>query len=416
MQRTPWILSALAPLCAAALWSAPAQAAEGDDELPQIQWDRPIRCMIGPDGRQVHVQCEGRPGRERCLVAAATDLYTGDMLDDLQVCTSSEGPEAYRALVARGARVVPALAEAPPGHARSEAGRVFQVKFDLMNRLYLGVSWVPTFQIRDTSTEPAFRPFARAAAEAGIHLSVLSPSSRARHDMRILEGAATFDDLELTGVLFAYDYQHKHRRPAFWLSTFIGPPQVFPVAARTGWGFRLLSVNDRPPAFRDALDVELGELHLSWHPWQSRDMYSFLRLEAGGDFGKYWRDRAAIKNGLDTGDWYVGPTAAVRSRLSLGEGGLHMMFTELTYRRPTVVEGEVGSAVNRLDALLAYEGVLMAINDQPLSVRLTAGGNTRNDPVDEEIRSVELRFTAGFRVSFWAPPRVFEPMAEIEEP
>ncbi|HSN99106.1 MAG TPA: hypothetical protein VLS89_12515, partial [Candidatus Nanopelagicales bacterium] len=229
-------------------------------------------------------------------------------------------------------------------------------------------------------------------------------------------GAATFDDLELQGTLFAYDYQHLHRRPAVWISTFIGPPQVFPIASRTGWGFRLLSLNDRPAAFRDALDVELGEMHLAWHPWQSRDMYSFLRIEAGGAVGQYWRDRTALREGLGTGIWYMGPTAAVRSRFSLGEGGLHMMFTELTYRRPTVVEGPtIGSTVNRLDANIAYEGVLLAFNDQPFSLRLSAGGNTRNDLI-EDVRSVELRFTAGFRMSFWAPPRVFEPMQEFEDP
>ncbi|EYF04955.1 Hypothetical protein CAP_3766 [Chondromyces apiculatus DSM 436] len=415
------MLSVLAPLCVTALaaLSTTSARAEEVDEQPQLQMSKPIRCMRGPEGRPVRVQCEPEGGGQRCLVAPATNAYTGEMLEGLGMCTSEEGPEAYAALAASGARLVPALADALPGYARSDTGRAFQVKFDLMNRLYIGASWVPTFQIRDRGTGPTFGPFARGSAEAGIHLSILSPHARARHELRILEGSATFDDLELNGVVFSYDYQHRHRRPAFWLSTFIGPPAVFPVAARTGWGFRIFSVNDRPPAFRNALDMEFGELHLSWHPWQSRDMYSFLRLEAGGDFGHYWQNRAEASEGLDTGQWYAGPTAAVRSRFSLGEGGLHMITTEMTYRRPTAMNGvhgaPSGAAINRLDALLAYEGVLLAINDQPLSVRLTAGGNTRNDLV-EDLRSVELRLSAGLRMSFWAPPRVFEPMPELEDP
>jgi len=32
------------------------------------------------------------------------------------------------------------------------------------------------------------------------------------------------------------------------------------------------------------------------------------------------------------------------------------------------------------------------------------------------VLSVELRFMAGLRISFWAPPRVFEPLPEIEDP
>jgi hypothetical protein len=145
-------------------------------------------------------------------------------------------------------------------------------------------------------------------------------------------------------------------------------------------------------------------------------MYSHLRFEAGGDFGEYWQDRAGLREGLDTGFWYAGVTGAIRSRFSLGEGGLHAMFTDLSYRRPTVLTGEArGATINRLDASLAYEGIFLAVNDQPLSLRLAAAGGTCND-LAQDIRSVELRFTAGLRLSFWAPPRVFEPMPEYEDP
>jgi hypothetical protein len=342
--------------------------------------------------------------------------YDTSDLDLTQSCSSNEPIEAYRDLVARGATMVPAVAEAPPGYARSESGKAFQVKFDLLNRVYVGVGWAPTFQNKSGVPQPPNFPFGRAQAEAGIHVSVLSPSARARHDMTILEGAATFDDLELTGVLFTYDYQHLHRRPAFWLSTFMGPPAVYPVSPPLGWGFRLLSVHDRPPAYRDTFDLEVSELHLAWNPWQSDDMYNHVRLEAGGDLGEHWMDRTAISDGLNTGSWYAGLTSAVKSRFSLGEGGLHSMATEFAYRRPTLVEGEMkGKSVNRLSALVAYEGIFMAINDQPISLRVAASGTTRND-FDEDVRNVELRFTAGLRFSFWAPPRVFEPMPEFEEP
>jgi hypothetical protein len=59
--------------------------------------------------------------------------------------------------------------------------------------------------------------------------------------------------------------------------------------------------------------------------------------------------------------------------------------------------------------------VLIAVNDQPLSVRLAATGGSRDDPATGA-RSFELGFSAGLRFSFWAPPRVFQPMQELEDP
>jgi hypothetical protein len=411
-RRLPTILSVLAPLSAAIAWSPAAHA----EELAQLEWGKPVRCIDKPGGGSVRVQCQQVAGGERCLVAPNQLAYDGGELDEVQPCSSNEPVEAYRDLLARNVRIVPALAEAPPGYARSEAGKAFQVKFDLLNRVYLGVGWVPTFQRKTPVPTPSNFPFGRAQAEAGIHVSALIPSSRARHDMRILEGAATFDDLEVSGVLFSYDYQHQHRRPAFWLSTFIGPPRVHPVPPVFGWGFRVLSVHDRPPSLRDRFDLEVSELHVSWNPWQSNDLYSHVRIEVGGDVGEHWLDRGMLAQGLDTGVWYAGLTSAVKSRLSLGEGGLHYMFTEFAYRRPTLLEGELlGESVDRLDASVAYEGIFLAINDQPISLRLAAQGSTRDDfEIDEQ--SVELRFVAGLRISFWAPPRVFEPMPEFEDP
>jgi hypothetical protein len=401
---------ALVPL--ALVWASQASA----DGPPTLAWERPVRCIEGPDRRTLRVQCEKDAGGQRCLVAPNVSVYNDEPLERVQPCATNEPQRAYQALVKSGARLVPAIAEAPPGYARSENGRAFQVKFDLLNRFYIGAGWMPTVLDRRGFTLPSNFPFGRATAELGIHLSVLSPRGRSRHDIRILEGSAAFADLELRGTLFAYDYQHEHRRPAFWLSTFFGEPHVYPVFPRLGWGMRLLSVQDRPPNRRDTLDIEAGEFHLALNPWQSDDMYSRLRIEVGGDVGEHWADRSLAAKGPSSGNFYVGPTAAIESRVTLGEGGLHYLFSELTFRRPTLLGGDhAGASVNRFTASVAYEGVLVAINDQPISVRLGAAGITQND-FDRDVRSVELRFTAGLRMSFWAPPRVFEKMPDYEEP
>lgn len=395
-----------------------ARAAFADD-VPRLRWDQPIRCMRKPGGEVVRVQCEGEGAARRCLIAPDR-TPDGAELHRTRTCDDARGDDTYAALVRSGTPLVPAVAEAPPGFARSDRGRAYQVKFDLLDRVYLGASWSPVFQrsglVGPAGAAPAGLSLGRGRAEIGFEASVLSPHGRSRHDFRVLEGSASFGDLQLEGLVFGYDYQQIHRRPAGWLTTFFGPPRVYPLNLPLGFGFRIVEIADRPPGSRATLDIELGELHASWNPWQSSDMYSHLRVEAGADLGKYWRDRAAAAQGFGTGRWYVGFTSAVRARLSLGDGGLHALAADLVYRRPTLVAGDLsGRSMNRIKGSFAYEGVLLAINDQPISVRVAATGASRDDPATG-VRSVELGVNAGLRFSFWAPPRVFEPLPELEDP
>lgn len=418
LRKTPApILSSVVALAAALL--SPSEARS--EELPQLSWDKPVVCMRNTKGESVRVQCDlpphelgGKKTPARCLVAPNSLPGGGGELDKVQSCIYNDDPLAFKKLETSGAKMVRALAETPPGYARSEAGRAFQVKFDLLNRIYLGVSWLPTME--RTKTGVPGLSWGRGQAEAGFHISVLSPRGRARHDIKLLEGTMAFGDLELRGLLFSYDYQHLHRRPAFWLTTFIGPPRVYAVNPGVGWGFRLLNVNDRPPAFRDSLDMEFAETHLSWNPWQSNDMFSHLRLEAGADFGKYWEDRGLLADDLGSGSYYVGVTSAVKSRFSLGEGGLHYIFLDVAYLRPRFVSGPLeGRSINRVKATMAYEGIFLAINDQPLSFRFSMTGSSRED-VRTGAQGVEGTATVGLRFSFWAPPRIFEPLPELEDP
>lgn len=380
---------------------------------PVLSYDRPVTCYDLADGKSVRVQCDrDSKGKTVCLAAPNQMAGTGDPLERVLPCEHRMNDD-YRTLQ-KSAQIVPAIAEAPSGYARGENGRAFQVKFDLLKRFYIGAGWAPTLQSSHGFEIPPGFPLGRGHAELGIVLSVLSPRGRSRHDMRLLEGEASFADLEVHGTLFTYDYQHEHRRPAFWISTFFGEPEVHPLLPRVGWGFRILSVTDRQPSYRDALDMEFGEVHIAYNPWQSTDMYSHFRLEFGADVGAHWSDRQSIKR--ENGNYYLGPTFAAKSRITLGKGGLHYLFTNLDIRRSTVVSGEYsGTTVNRLSGSLAYEGVLVAINDQPISLRLATEGRTQND-FARDVRAVELRFLAGLRMSFGAPPRVFEPMPDFEDP
>jgi hypothetical protein len=385
-------------------------------DLPHLAWDQPTYCIKDPAGEVVRVQCEGEGSARVCLVAKDHTADGGELRRS-RPCDTTEGDGAYAALVRTGTRFVPATAEVPPGFARSAEGRAYQVKFDLYDRVYLGVAWSPVYATREAGTAPAPGfPFGRAAAEVGFDASVLSPHGRSRHDFEVLEGDVSFADFSVNGLLFAYDYQQVHKRPAFYATTFFGKPRLYGVPIPLGWGFRLLQVEDKPPSLPGSLDAEIGEVHVSLNPVQSKDMYSRLRVEAGADVGKYWTDRTAITQGLSTGRTYLGFTSAVRSRVALGEGGLHYLFTDVAYRRPAFVDGDLaGRSVNRLKASVAYEGIFLAINDQPLSLRLAAIGAARDDPATFA-RKLEVGMNAGFRVSFWAPARVLEPLPDVEDP
>lgn len=400
--------------CLACLtWTGRAAA----EELPRLEWGKPVTCMNDPSGNPVRVQCTAQPsGVMQCLVAP-NELQGGGELEQVGPCAAPEGM-TYAKLAPNGGTFAPAIAESPPGYARSNRGHAYQVKFDLLNRFYVGGSWSPTSQLAGVGSGDSTSPFGfgRGRVEMGIEVSVPSPSGRSRHDFRILDASATFKDFELTGVLFAYDYQHLHRRPAFFLTSFIGEPRLHPITSPMGWGLRVINVADRPPAYRDTLDIEYLELHAAWNPWQSSDLYSHVRFEVGGDVGQLWENRTEIAKGLSSGAAYLGFTSAMHTRLSLGEGGLHSLRFDASYQRPVVLRGELGGkAANRLKAVASYEAVLFAINDQPFSFRLGARASVRDDP-RTDTRSTELGVDVGLRFSFWAPPRVFEPMRELEEP
>lgn len=381
-------------------------------DTPTLDWDKPVSCLMNDKGEPVRVQCEWTPAGRRCLVAPNV-LPSGEPLEGVQPCTDQGF--GYASVATKGVTIVPANPEVQPGYVRSAAGRPYQVQFDLLNRFYFGLGWAPTFH-RDRVGVDAVAPFSRAQAEMGMHVSLLSPSGRSRYDLRLFEGSVMLTDFEVQGTLFALDYQHLHRRPSFWVTSFFGEPRIHPISSPLGGGFRLLTLRDRPASNRSVVDTEIGEVHMAWNPWQSSDLYSHLRIEGGAALGKFWPQRDEVTKNLGGGAWYAGPTAAVRLRASLGQGGLHYVFADVEYMRPRHLDGpRAGTWFNRFGTTLAYEGVLLAIDDQPISLRVGASGVVRDDLIDGNA-TYELKLTTGLRFSLWAPPRKFEPLKELEDP
>ena len=91
------------------------------------------------------------------------------------------------------------------------------------------------------------------------------------------------------------------------------------------------------------------------------------------------------------------------------------IFVDAGYSHPVYLDGaHKGGSANNINLKMGYEGVFAAINDQPLSFRASAEGASIETPKGD--RNVEVRAMAGLRFSFWAPPRVFEPLPEFEDP
>ncbi len=389
-----------------------ARADEPNKAVPKLQWDKPIRCIQRADGETVRAQCEEKDGKRTCLVAP-NRMKTGGDLNRTAVCAYGIEPST----LLRGATLIEAIAEAPPGYERDKNGRAFQVAFDMLNRVYFGGGYAPTFVRRapGLAAPPSGFPAGRGFVEIGFQASALSHKGRSRHDMRVLEGDIAFRDFEWNGLVFSYDYQHSHQRPAFWLSTFVGTPRVYGVPLPFGWGFRTLQVNHRMPSTEGALDVEFAEVHAAWNPWQSPDLASHLRLEVGSDVGRYWGSQAEVKEGFSGGRMYVGFTSAIKWRMFADPRGQHTITADLSYQRPTFFSESGRVSKNRLNGLLAYEAILIALNDQPISARVTAQGRMFEDPLSNA-RAVEGRLGVGLRFSLWAPAPSREPLPELEDP
>lgn len=82
-----------------------------------MAWDKPVRCMVGEDGKTVRVQCNARRTARLSLVAERGNHSRE--IDHTKPCDTVEPVDAYKRLAKDGAKMVQGIAEAPPGYARA---------------------------------------------------------------------------------------------------------------------------------------------------------------------------------------------------------------------------------------------------------------------------------------------------------
>ncbi len=385
-------IGALAALLGWAAW--PASARADGAPTPVMDPDQPVLCIdaAGPGGQRWRVQCDEKT--KVCLWAPDGETDTaGVVRRDLErVRTCMAVPASTLAeRKAAGYQLVRALPDAPYGWERDERGRVYQVNFDLARRLYFGAAWSPRRLAGQTDT-------GRTSFDFGVlvweHLR--RGRSPTRHRVRLVEGEARLAPYSAEVVLAHYDVSRHYEDPLLRITTFFGRPRRNDFTLHLGAWIEAGEAELHGEEGGNARLWKLATGHLTVDLWQSADLESYARLRAGVGFEGASQDGIADRTA-------VTPGGAIESDLTLDRRGFHHLGAQIEHERPRWVEGAEGVA-ERTRARLHYEVILLAVNDQPISLRLSAGAEKRNDLPALSDRWA-LTAQAGLRFSLWAPPR-----------
>lgn len=276
-----------------------------------------------------------------------------------------------------------------------------QVSFDLTRRVYLGTAYAPG-RLPTGAGEAGTTAF-----EFGAGYELLSANGLTRFRWRFMEGEARVRSFGLDVTAARFDYSRRYTTPLLRVTTFLGAPARHDFWLNVGLFSEAGHLERAPRGIAGEQVLTLGTLQATLDLWQSADMRSYLRLRAGPGaemrFGP-WGDHAR----------YVGyvPRAALEGDFFLGSRAFH----KLTFQ----VRGDLLRSVS-LDARtlpggawvagaeVGYEWLLVALNDQPVTLRLAGAARVRDaaavEPATEATSSRwDWRGTAGFRISFFSPP------------
>jgi hypothetical protein len=301
----------------------------------------------------------------------------------------------------------PSLAgEVPWGFYKDREGRVMQVSFDLQKRAWLGVAYAP--RRRPTGAVE----IAPAAFDFGVAFDESSDDGLTRHRLRIFDGQVRLHPfgLEVTGI--RYDLSHRYEHPLVRVTTFLGEPARHDLYMNIGFFSEALHLDTAPRGVDGEQELTLGTVQATLDMWQSADLRSYVRLRTGPGvqmrFGP-WGEVARLVG--------FAPQATLEGNLILGKRALQQLnvsvrgdFLRSVSWAPQPLPGNWAAAAEG-----AYEAILMAINDQPVSLRLAFDAGVRDDaptppgavaptPTLGSCCGWEWKATAGVRMSFFSPP------------
>jgi hypothetical protein len=374
-----------------------------EEPRPALRYDQPILCTRLPPTRQVpsgeyRMQCDAVT--RRCLIAPAHELdANGEETDRLLLRTSycDRADASAQVRVQEGYRFVPAIAESPPGWYRDEQGRVMQFNFDLHRRVYLGGAWAPLFRGGEGVEQDRIR------VDFGIQTEFPGGDEDTRlHRLTFLETELYLGEPSLDVTLLRYDFNVERKVPLFRITTFFGKPRRFDLGLNLGAWMELLHQETIEREDNELSLLTWGAVHGTLDVWHSKDLVSFVRFRAGPSFE---RDRT---NGQNT---FV-PAVVFEGNLTLDTDGFHHLQFAAEARKVLLDDPVTGRPLHpeRLKARVGYEFILLAINDQPLSLVADGRGAWRSD-IPNVAGRWEWSANVGLRASLWAPARRSAPLA-----
>ncbi|MCP3145273.1 hypothetical protein [Pyxidicoccus xibeiensis] len=367
--------------------------------LPIQEWTRGTVCLTLPPTKAVpsgrwRAQCDD--ATRRCLVAPMYELdaegqETPRPLERVTACTDESYVDDSPRL--KTYRLEPAVADAPPGWYRDERGRVMQFNFDLHRRIWLGGAWAPL--VRDGEVEGRMR------ADFGIAHEVSADEGKRLHRLRFLETELYLGEPSFDATALRYDFSVERDEPLFRVTTFFGEPRRHDIHINLGVWLEVLHAEELERGATEAGFLTFGAVHATLDLWHSRDLVSYVRVRAGPSVERDY------KNGFST----LVPGAALEGDLTLDRDGFHHLRLGVEAEKVLLAPSVEGRPPRpeRLRAYAGYELILLAINDQPLSLVVDGRGAWRSDLADVPARW-EWSGSAGLRFSLWAPARRSAPM------
>jgi hypothetical protein len=301
-----------------------------------------------------------------------------------------------------------AVSVAPPvGFYRDERDRVMQVSFDLQQRLWLGVAYSP----RQRSN--GRQEVAPAAFDFGLTQEWYSDDGRTRHRTAVMDGEARINPFGLDVTAFHYDMSHAYGFPLLRLTTLWKEPARHDLFLNVGFYGDAGRMQIEPLGEAGNHQLTLASAQATLDLWQSWDLRSYVRLRVGPvahmRLGP-WHQEARLFTSLPEtaleGNFILGKRALQQARFRVrGEWLRKLAWLPSPLARDWLVDGEA-----------SYEIILVAINDQPVSLRFAGRVGTRDagppvvvsvsPPPDAHAAAggLEWSATGGLRISFFSPP------------
>lgn len=278
---------------------------------------------------------------------------------------------------------------APDGYMRDKNGRLFQVTFDMRKRFYIGSHWAPVFNQSDMDLQ-------RVGFDFGFRTYNYRSYRNKRHRIKLLEGNVSMAPVDFNILLFGYDLGIDRKEPAVWLTTFIGKPRRWDFGADIGWGMRLLRMDYHPMLSDNYIDLENVNFYVAWELHHAKRLANYVRFAIGPAYGQLLTGKEG-----ESARHSIYPKASLEAEFQVGKTGRHHIGFELTGEARPYFD-EIRTIYYRGLGRAFYEAVVLAVNDQPISLYLEGKAQYRED-IPDAPEEWEYRGMAGLRFSFWAP-------------